>query len=106
MSESIAIHSDGHAGHETRGHSRLLVGGMVGLIVGVLGFAIVESSIGIVRSMLPTQEATEDFLANLPGREFPREWRMDRKAVNFDHIYGQKEGPGLDWIREPGAGDP
>ena len=38
-----------------------------------------------------------------PERELPREWRWERKAVSFDHMYGaHARGPSVDdLVRKP-----
>ena len=103
MSQSIGILHHRPAERERGRRHYVLVGAVLGLMIGALGFAIVESAVPLVRAALTTETAVVGSLAELPGRELPREWRWEREAVDFDHMYRQKESPRLDWIRENGA---
>ena len=89
-----------HVERERGRHRQLVVGGILGLIIGVLAFAIVESTAGIVGAALSDRTATSEPAVAYPARELEPEWRWERKALDFDHMYRQKQAPQLDWIRE------
>ena len=87
--------------------SRRLVFSM-GVVIGALGFAIVVSTIDVVRASAAIEPAVADASAALsvreyPARELPQEWREWKMGVDVDHMYRQKQSPRLDWIREGGG---
>ena len=81
----------------------LFYGVLLGLIIGALGFAIVASTVDVVRAALPLETAAVEPLAAYPARELSREWRGERKAIDVDYMYRQKASPRLDWIRRGGG---
>jgi hypothetical protein len=102
MSQSIAIHHHRLSGREWGRRHQLLLGALLGLVIGALGVAIVATTADVVRAALANETAASDAVAAYPVRELPREWRWERKAVEFDHMYRQKQSPRVDWIREGG----
>ena len=53
-----------------------------------------------VRDALATQTFVEQSITEPTAGELPREWRWERRTVEFDHMYRQQDSPRLDWIRE------
>jgi hypothetical protein len=85
----------------------LLLGALLGIVIGALGFAIAVSTVDVVRAALASQTAADAALAappvvEYPARELPPEWRTWKMGVEVDHMYRQKQSPKLDWIREGG----
>ena len=103
MSQSIAIHDHAHAVRDRGGRHRFLVGSILGVLIGVLAFAIVQSTVDIVRAALPSVTAVAATPMEFPARELPREWQWKPKGVEFEHMYRQHATPRLDWIRERGG---
>ena len=95
MSDSLSIH--GHpqverkSGQRPRWVAAIL---LLGLIIGVL-----VSGTGSVHSALPAKAAPFD---EHLGRELPREWRSERKPVEFEHMYRNEAPPRPGWIRQGG----
>jgi hypothetical protein len=100
MSQSIAIPRHRPAEREHGRHHHLFVGAILCLILGALGFGIVATTVAIVRSAASEEVVAAETLATYLPRELPREWRFERKTVEYEHMYRQKQSPRLDWIRE------
>jgi hypothetical protein len=100
VSHSIAIPRHRPAERERGRHHHLFVGAILCLILGALSFGIVATTVSIVRSAASEEAAAAAPRVAYPARELPREWRLERKAVDFEHMYRQKQSPQLDWIRE------
>ena len=100
VSHSIAIPRHRPAERERGRHHHLFVGAILCLILGALSFEIVATTVSIVRSAASEETAAAAPRVADPARELPREWRLERKAVDFEHMYRQKQSPQLDWIRE------
>jgi len=106
MSESIAIFPQHRPAGRELGRARYLAfGALMGLIIGVFGFAVVASTVDLVQAALSSQTsaAVAEPLIEYPARELPREWRWERKPVAVEHMYRQQASPRLDWIRNGGA---
>jgi hypothetical protein len=103
MSESIAIPHHRLAGRERGRAHHLLLGALLGMIIGALGFAIVASTVDVVGAALAEKTATAVSLVEFPARELPPEWRWEPKGVEVEHMYRQHAPARLDWIREGGA---
>jgi hypothetical protein len=109
MSESIAIRSHTHA-RQSRRRARgrvhhLILGALLGMVVGALGFAIVVSTVDVVRAAVGAPGAAAAAappLHDAPARELPREWREWQMGVDVDHMYRRQERPRSDWIRNSG----
>jgi len=104
MSESIATFPQPRSAAPALGRAwALALGVLIGLIAGVLGFALVESTVGAVRVALSVETpAVAEATVEYPARELPREWRWERKPVEYEHMYRKQESPRLDWIRDGG----
>jgi hypothetical protein len=95
MSEMIATPRHRPVGNERREHPpffRPLL-----LTIGVLGFAIVASAVGLARAA--RLGAVAESVGEFPTRELPPEWRWAPKSVDYEHMYRQKTSPRYDWIR-------
>ena len=86
MSDSLSIH--GHPQVERKSGQRprwVAAIPLLGLIIGVL-----VSGTGSVHSALPAKAAPfDDHL----GRELSREWRWERKPVEFERMYRPTPAP-------------
>lgn len=102
MSHSISIPHPRPTQREHAHRLQLVLGSVLGIVVGAVVFALSQAAIDIVRDATPTQPSVGEPLSEFPRRELPREWRWERKAIQFDHMYRRKESPRLDWIRENG----
>ena len=106
MSESIAIHPHRPAVRVPGRAHHLLLGGLLGMLIGALGFAIAVSTVDVIRAALPGETAAVASAAHpvpeYPARALPREWREWNIGVDVDHMYRQQQAPKLDWIREGG----
>jgi hypothetical protein len=99
MSEMIAIPRHRPAGNERgRGHPRF-IRALLGLTIGVLGFAVAASGFDLVRTVVAEQAATLEPVVNHPAPELPPEWRWQPKGVEYEHMYRKKTSPRFDWIR-------
>ena len=97
MSESIAIHPHRPARRERGRRHPLLLGVLLGLVIGTLGFAIVAATVDVAQTAFASEAATTDAAAAYPVREAPR-WE-GKPIVVFEP--SRLERPqGLDWIRE------
>jgi len=105
MSQSLASFPHPRSVAHAHGQARALgLGVLLGLIVGVLAFAFVETTIPAVRAALSSKTSTvvAEAPAPDPTHELPREWRWERKPVEYEHMYRKQESPRLDWIRDGG----
>ena len=102
MSESIAIPHRRLARRERGRAHHLLLGALLGMIIGALGFAIVVSTVDVVRLALAEETPAAASLVEFPDRELPPEWRWQPKGVPVEHMYRQHAPARLDWIREGG----
>ena len=100
MSESIAIHHHRPARRERGRRHPLLLGVLLGLVIGTLGFAIVAATVDVAQTAFANEVAATDAAAAFPVRELPREWRTWNIGVDVDHMYRNKQSPRLDWIRQ------
>jgi hypothetical protein len=103
MSESIAIPHQRLARRERGRAHHLLLGGLLGMIIGALGFAIIASTVDVVGAALAEKTPTAVSPVEFPARELPPEWRWKPKGVPVEHMYRQYPSARLDWIREGGA---
>lgn len=102
MTESIAIPHRRLARREPGRAHHLLLGALLGVIIGALGFAIVVSTVDVVRVAFVEKAPTATSLVEFPARELPPEWRWQPNGVPVEHMYRQHTPPRLDWIREEG----
>ena len=103
MSESIAISYHRPAGRERGRAHPLLLSALLGMTIGALGFAIVASTVDVVRAALAEETPTIGPLVEFPARELPPEWQWKPKGVEVEHMYRQHAPERLDWIRKGGA---
>lgn len=80
----------------------LLLGMVLGLTLGALGFAILASATDLLPSVQADATASEGGAVEFPARELSREWRWSPKGLEVEHMYRRHETPRLDWIRESG----
>lgn len=71
---------------------------------GVLALAAAAAlALGALLLLAESPSAAEASVRELPAfpeAELPPEWRWERKAVDFDHMYRPPGGPErMDWIR-------
>ena len=105
MSQSLATFPQPRSVTRAHGQARALgLGVLLGLIVGVLALAFAETTFPAVRAALSsmTSTAVAEAPSPDPTHELPREWRWERKPVEYEHMYRKHESPRLDWIRDGG----
>lgn len=98
MSDSLSIH--GHPQVERKYGQRPRWAAAI-LLLGLV-FGVFVSGTGGVRFALPAKAATAEPSDEHPARELPREWRWERKSVEFDHMYRNEAPQRLGWIRQGG----
>ena len=106
MGHSIAIRQPRPPGRVRGSGHPLLLGGLLGAIIGALGFAIAVSTIDVARTMLLSESSAaaspELSVREYPARELPREWREWKIGADVDHMYRKLPAQRLDWIRQGG----
>ena len=101
MDRTAAIRHRVIPGSQWVHHRHWLVGIGLWVILATLVLATVETTrnagSGVPANNTPATEPAE----RVPAPELPREWRSERKAITFDHMYRQKESPGqIDWVQD------
>ncbi len=99
MSHAIAIYQPLHHRQNLARARYRLLSAFLGLIIGALGFAIVASTIDVVRAASLERSAAAESVVSYPPRELPREWRWEPKTVEYEHMFRQQAAPRIDWIR-------
>ncbi len=100
MSELIAIPQQRPVANERgRGHPRFFRA-LLGLTIGVLGFAVAASGFDLVRTVVAEEIAASEAVADHPAPELPPEWRWQPQGVEYEHMYRHQTSPRLDWIRQ------
>jgi len=95
-----------HHLHITRDYGRyyhLLAALTLGVVIGVLSFAILASTIDAVRSVLPAETVAIEGPARPPVPLSP-EWRWQgREPVQYEHMFREHGAADreLDWISDP-----
>lgn len=105
QSHSVAIPHYRPAAREPGRRPHLLLGMLMGLIVGALGFAILEYTVDLVHASFSTGAP----VAASPA-EGPHEWRLKRGEFIFEDapaVPPRRRSPypedgGLAWIRDSG----
>lgn len=82
-------------------HHHMLMGIGLALILAAVVLAIAEPTGSAIRGA-PADDtaAAEPWVSAV---ELPREWRWERDAITFDHMFRRKESPGRSgWVMERG----
>ena len=102
MDRTAAIRHRAIPGRQWEHHRYWLVGIGLWVILATLVLATVETTRNAGNGVPASnwhRPATER-VESIPAPELPREWRSERKAITFDHMYRQEESPGqIDWVQ-------
>jgi hypothetical protein len=98
MSSILSLPQPRSAGNARRRHPALFRA-LLGVTLGVLGFAIAATFFDVVQTAVAERAAMIEPVAEFPVRELPAEWRWQPKGVEYEHMYRDKTSPRLDWIR-------
>jgi hypothetical protein len=98
MSEILSLPQPRPAGNAGSKH-RALFRALLGVSLGVLGFAIATTLFDVVQTAVAERGAVVEAVADFPAPDLPREWRWQPTGVEYEHMYRDKTSPQLDWIR-------
>ena len=104
MDRAIAIHHHTISGSRWIRHRQRLVQFSLGVIIAILTLAIVETTPKVVRAILADETAAATQLEPVSGPALSREWKGERQAITFDHMYpktGPLAGTGSGWKWNP-----
>lgn len=95
MKNRRSIDRDPQVGRNSaRGSGRVAAVLALGLVLGTIFGAV-----GIVRYVPAAEPEGVASFDERPARELPREWRWERKPVDFQHMYRNESPQRLGWIR-------
>lgn len=101
MDRTAAIRHRVIPGRQWVHHRQWLVGVGLWVILATLVLATVETTRNAGGVVPADDTAAMEQAEWIPAPELPRQWRRERKAITFDHMYRQKESPGqIDWVRD------
>jgi hypothetical protein len=98
MGHSIAIPHHRPAGHHWGHDHHVALSVLLVLIIGGLGFAILYSTVDLVRGLFV--EKVPEPRIEFPARELPREWQWRPRGVAVEHMYREHLPARLVRIRE------
>jgi len=112
MSHTIAVPHHHQPGRERGRAHHLLPSTLLGVLIAVLGFAMVGPTVAVVRGVLAEEAPTAEPVMEFPAREVPAKWKWEPKGLDVDNMYGlpasprpntRSAPPPLDWIQEGSA---
>lgn len=99
MSEILSQPQPRSAWNASRREHHVLFRALLGVTLGILGFAIATTLFDVARSAVVERTAIVEPVVDFPVRELPPEWRWQPRGVDYEHMYRIKTSPRLDWIR-------
>lgn len=103
MRGQTVFHHYVDVGQDWAKHHAALMAALGALVLAIVIVGVTESTISLVQASLARPAEIESTVA-YPAREFPREWRWERDAISFDHMYREDRAVAgeFEWIRNPG----